>query len=43
MQLAACGAILHRKLKAEGTERVIPREWLINTGCDTRPCRHRRA
>jgi hypothetical protein len=28
MQFAACGAILHRKLAAEGTSRVIPREWL---------------
>jgi len=28
MQFAACGAILYRKLKAEGTDRVIPREWL---------------
>jgi alanine dehydrogenase len=27
MQFAACGAILHRKLKAEGTNRIIPREW----------------
>ncbi len=28
MQFAAAGAILHRKLSAEGTNRVIPREWL---------------
>jgi hypothetical protein len=28
MQFAACGAILYRKLAAEGTNRVIPREWL---------------
>jgi ornithine cyclodeaminase/alanine dehydrogenase-like protein (mu-crystallin family) len=27
MQFAACGAILHRKLEAEGTNRIIPREW----------------
>ena len=27
VQFAACGAILHRKLKAEGTKRTIPREW----------------
>ena len=27
MQFAACGAILHRKLKAEGTNRTIPLEW----------------
>ncbi len=28
IQFAAAGAILHRKLSAEGTNRVIPREWL---------------
>jgi ornithine cyclodeaminase/alanine dehydrogenase-like protein (mu-crystallin family) len=27
MQFAACGAILHRKLLAEGTNRTIPTEW----------------
>jgi ornithine cyclodeaminase/alanine dehydrogenase-like protein (mu-crystallin family) len=27
MQFAACGAILYRKLMAEGTNRVIPRDW----------------
>jgi alanine dehydrogenase len=27
IQFAACGAILYRKLIAEGTNRVIPREW----------------
>jgi alanine dehydrogenase len=27
MQFAACGAILYRKLKAEGTNRTIPAEW----------------
>jgi ornithine cyclodeaminase/alanine dehydrogenase-like protein (mu-crystallin family) len=27
MQFAACGAIIHRKLVAEGTNRTIPREW----------------
>lgn len=27
IQFAACGAILYRKLMAEGTNRVIPREW----------------
>jgi ornithine cyclodeaminase/alanine dehydrogenase-like protein (mu-crystallin family) len=38
MQFAACGAILYRKLKAEGTNRVIPREWLAgsNMGCEGR-------
>jgi alanine dehydrogenase len=30
MQFAACGAILHRKLMAEGTNRVIPREWFAS-------------
>ncbi len=30
MQFAAAGAILYRKLKAEGTNRVIPREWLAS-------------
>lgn len=28
MQFAAAGAILYKKLSAEGTNRVIPREWL---------------
>jgi ornithine cyclodeaminase/alanine dehydrogenase-like protein (mu-crystallin family) len=27
IQFAACGAILHRKLMDEGTNRIIPREW----------------
>jgi ornithine cyclodeaminase/alanine dehydrogenase-like protein (mu-crystallin family) len=27
MQFAACGAILHRKLLAEGTNRTIPKDW----------------
>ena len=31
MQFAACGAILYPKLKAEGTERIIPREWLAGS------------
>lgn len=31
MQFAAAGAILYRKLLTEGTERVIPREWLMST------------
>ena len=30
MQFAACGAILHRKLLAEGTNRVIPRDWFAS-------------
>lgn len=30
IQFAACGAILHRKLLAEGTSRVIPRDWLAS-------------
>jgi ornithine cyclodeaminase/alanine dehydrogenase-like protein (mu-crystallin family) len=30
MQFAACGAILYRKLIAEGTNRVIPREWFAS-------------
>ena len=30
IQFAACGAILHRKLMAEGTNRTIPREWFAS-------------
>lgn len=30
MQFAACGAILHRKLRAEGTNRTIPTEWFAS-------------
>jgi len=30
MQFAACGAIIHRKLAAEGTNRTIPREWFAS-------------
>jgi ornithine cyclodeaminase/alanine dehydrogenase-like protein (mu-crystallin family) len=30
MQFAACGAILHRKLLAEGTNRTVPTEWLAS-------------
>jgi alanine dehydrogenase len=30
IQFAACGAIIHRKLFAEGTNRVIPREWFAS-------------
>jgi alanine dehydrogenase len=30
MQFAACGAIIHRKLAAEGTQRTIPRDWFAS-------------
>jgi alanine dehydrogenase len=30
MQFAACGAIIHRKLLAEGTKRTIPLEWFAS-------------
>ena len=30
MQFAACGAILHKKLVAEGTNRTIPRDWFAS-------------
>lgn len=30
IQFAACGAILYRKLIAEGTNRTIPREWFAS-------------
>lgn len=30
MQFAAAGAILYKKMMAEGTNRVIPREWLMS-------------
>jgi alanine dehydrogenase len=30
MQFAACGAILHKKLTAEGTNRTIPTEWFAS-------------
>jgi alanine dehydrogenase len=30
MQFAAAGAILYKKLKAEGTNRVIPPDWLMS-------------
>ena len=33
MQFAACGAILHRKLLAEGTNRTIPKEWFTSATC----------
>jgi ornithine cyclodeaminase/alanine dehydrogenase-like protein (mu-crystallin family) len=30
MQFAACGAIIHRKLVAEGTNRTIPLDWFAS-------------
>jgi len=30
MQFAAAGAIIYPKLLAEGTNRLIPREWLAS-------------
>ena len=30
IQFAACGAILHQKLLAEGTNRTIPRDWFAS-------------
>ncbi|MBX9774104.1 MAG: hypothetical protein K2Y71_06785 [Xanthobacteraceae bacterium] len=30
IQFAACGAILYRKLLAEGTNRTIPRDWFAS-------------
>jgi ornithine cyclodeaminase/alanine dehydrogenase-like protein (mu-crystallin family) len=30
IQFAACGAILYRKLMAEGTNRTIPRDWFAS-------------
>jgi alanine dehydrogenase len=30
MQFAACGAIIHKKLLAEGTNRTIPKEWFAS-------------
>jgi hypothetical protein len=30
MQFAACGAIIHRKLIAAGTNRTIPKEWFAS-------------
>jgi ornithine cyclodeaminase/alanine dehydrogenase-like protein (mu-crystallin family) len=32
MQFAACGAIIHRKLVAEGTNRAIPLDWFASAG-----------
>ena len=30
MQFAAVGALIYPKLSAEGTDRIIPREWLAS-------------
>jgi ornithine cyclodeaminase/alanine dehydrogenase-like protein (mu-crystallin family) len=30
MQFAAAGAVIYNKLKDEGTNRVVPREWLAS-------------
>jgi hypothetical protein len=30
IQFAACGAILYKKLLAEGTNRTIPRDWFAS-------------
>lgn len=30
IQFAACGAIIYRKLRAEGTNRTIPRDWFAS-------------
>jgi ornithine cyclodeaminase/alanine dehydrogenase-like protein (mu-crystallin family) len=39
IQFAACGAILYRKLMAEGTNRTIPREWLASQKYSIAPAR----
>jgi ornithine cyclodeaminase/alanine dehydrogenase-like protein (mu-crystallin family) len=39
IQFAACGAILYRKLTAEGTNRTIPREWLASQKYSIAPAR----
>jgi alanine dehydrogenase len=39
VQFAACGAILHRKLIAEGTNRTIPREWFASQKYSIPPTR----
>jgi ornithine cyclodeaminase/alanine dehydrogenase-like protein (mu-crystallin family) len=39
IQFAACGAILHRKLTAEGTNRTIPREWFASQKYSLAPAR----
>src|SRR5262245_8622921 len=39
VQFAACGAILHRKLIAEGTNRTIPREWFASQKYSLPPAR----
>jgi ornithine cyclodeaminase/alanine dehydrogenase-like protein (mu-crystallin family) len=39
IQFAACGAILHRKLLQEGTNRTIPREWFASQKYSIPPAR----
>jgi ornithine cyclodeaminase/alanine dehydrogenase-like protein (mu-crystallin family) len=39
LQFAACGAILHRKLLAEGTNRTIPRDWFASQKYSLAPSR----
>jgi ornithine cyclodeaminase len=39
IQFAACGAILHRKLLAEGTNRTIPRDWFASEKYSIAPAR----
>jgi len=39
IQFAACGAILHRKLLAEGTNRTIPSEWFASGKYSLAPAR----
>jgi ornithine cyclodeaminase/alanine dehydrogenase-like protein (mu-crystallin family) len=39
VQFAACGAILYRKLMAEGTARSIPREWFASQKYSLPPTR----
>jgi ornithine cyclodeaminase/alanine dehydrogenase-like protein (mu-crystallin family) len=39
IQFAACGAVLHRKLIAEGTNRTIPREWFASRKYSLPPTR----
>ncbi len=39
IQFAACGAILYRKLMAEGTDRKIPRDWFVSEKYSITPVR----
>lgn len=39
IQFAACGAILNRKLRAEGTNRTIPRDWFASWKYSLEPTR----